>query len=399
VQAPPASIAAPQSLGSRRQAVRRKLATIEATKGGQVSSFLTDSFGREHDYLRISLTEKCNLRCTYCMPDEGAPLSPKENLLTTDEIVRLAGLFVQNGVKKIRLTGGEPTVRKDLVEIVERLSALGLESLGMTSNGIALSRKLPALVQAGLTHLNISLDTLDEHKFELMTRRRGHKTVLGAIAQASELLPSGAATTAGDDGPRLQSLKLNVVVINNVNSDEVLDFVALTRDTDIAVRFIEYMPFDGNKWSTKKLVASADLLEKIATRYGPAAQRAGLPGSTSGQGQGQNIVALTPGNSDTARTYRVEGHKGSFGFISSMTDNFCSGCSRLRMGADGSMKVCLFGEPNISLRDLLRSGASDSDMMAQIGIRVKGKHFKHDGKSGPSDIATHATSPMVLIGG
>lgn len=222
----------------------------------------------------------------------------------------------------------------------------------------------------------------------------GHPAVIKAIHQAVDLL---GPTSAGSR-PALRSLKLNVVVINKLNSEEVVPFVELGKNLPIDVRFIEYMPFDGNRWSTDKLVPSATLLGKIT---------AGYPSSI--------VQAITPGVSDTARTYRIAGYKGSFGFISSMTDHFCSGCSRLRLGADGSMKVCLFGEPKLSLRDMLRAGASDSDLSAAIGKavkvcnipvsripaepRVQKKHFAHDGRSGPSDLAAHATSPMVLIGG
>lgn len=209
------------------------------------------------------------------MLEEGAPFSPREHLLTTDEVVKLASVFVSNGVRKIRLTGGEPTVRKDLPEVVgayslfaassrkirasltnlpmfrslERLSALGLQSLGMTSNGIALPRKLPALVKAGLTHLNISLDTLDPFKFELMTRRRGHSTVLKVIEQASALMNGNSFEASG-----MRSLKLNVVIINNVNDGEVLSFVELTKNLPISIRFIEYMPFDGERTATLPVV-------------------------------------------------------------------------------------------------------------------------------------------------
>lgn len=184
----------------------------------------------------------------------------------------------------------------------------------MTSNGIALSRKLPGLLQAGLTSLNISLDTLDEHKFELMTRRRGHTTVLGAIHQASTLLSN---ETRG-----LHSLKVNVVVIGNVNDAEVPAFVELTRHLPIAVRFIEYMPFSDNRWTDSKLVPSASLLDRI---------RASHPSSA--------LQPIKPKLSDTTREYRIDGFKGTFGFISSMTDHFCAGCSRLRITATGGMKV------------------------------------------------------------
>ena len=307
------------------------------------------------------------------MPSEGAPLSPKEHLLSTDEIIRLASIFVERGgVRKIRLTGGEPTIRRDLAEVISRLAALtGVESIGMTSNGIALGRKLKELVDSGLTGLNISLDTLDEHKFELMTRRRGHSAVLSAIKQAADLLPPAADPSK----PHLHSLKLNVVIISALNSDEVTQFVELTRELPISVRFIEYMPFDGNRWSTQKLVPSADLLARISANY-PATE----------------LEAVQPGVSDTARIYRIKGYKGSFGFISSMTDHFCSGCSRLRIAADGRMKVgfctrevpkvalglthnmfqvCLFGEGTLSLRDMLRQGATDGEIAQAIGIAVK----------------------------
>lgn len=207
-----------------------------------VSPHLIDSFGRRHDYLRISLTEKCNLRCTYCMPEQGVPLLPNDSRLTAAEIERVASVFVRNGVRKIRLTGGEPTVRSDLVDIVERLGRLRqLDSLGITSNGIALKRKLPALVDAGLTHLNLSLDTLDPFKYELMTRRRGFDRVVEVLDLAQRL---------GGRGSPLR-VKLNVVVIRGVNDDEVADFVALTRDQNITVRFIEYMPFEGEFWAPR----------------------------------------------------------------------------------------------------------------------------------------------------
>lgn len=285
-----------------------------------VSPALVDSFGRQHDYLRISLTEKCNLRCTYCMPAQGVPLLPDDNRLSAPEIERVARVFVQHGVRKIRLTGGEPTVRRDLVDIVQRLGRLahprddshprGLDSLGITSNGIALKRKLPQLVDAGLTHLNLSLDTLDPFKYELMTRRRGFDRVLETLHLAQQL-----------EGLRV---KLNVVVIRGVNDHEVPDFVELTRNQDITVRFIEYMPFEDNRWSTRKLVPSADLLSDLESRH-----------------PDRRLVKLTDSATDTTRAYAVEDWKGSFGFISSMTDHFCGTCSRLRIGADGGVKVGL----------------------------------------------------------
>ena len=210
------------------QRARQRIAAVDATKP------LVDLYNRNHTYLRISLTERCNLRCTYCMPEQGVPLTPSAQLLTRQEIIRLANLFVEQGVTKIRLTGGEPTVRKDLIDIVSGLNQLktkGLKTLGMTTNGIALEKKLPMLLAHGMNHLNISLDTLDPWQFELLTRRKGFSHVMKSLEKAVEL---------GFD-----QVKLNCVVIRNLNSNQLLDIVELTRGLPIIVRFIEYMPFDG----------------------------------------------------------------------------------------------------------------------------------------------------------
>jgi len=206
------------------------------------SSFLTDRYSRRHNYLRISITERCNLRCLYCMPAEGVALSPASHLLSTAEILELARVFVAQGVTKIRLTGGEPTVRRDVVELVEALGALsplGLREIAMTSNGIALpERKLQRMVDAGLTALNLSLDTLVPAKFEFMTRRKGLERVLAVVEQTGRM----GFGAVGGEGRR--TLKINVVVMRGVNEDEIVDFVEMTRSKELEVRFIEYMPFD-----------------------------------------------------------------------------------------------------------------------------------------------------------
>ncbi|TBU49983.1 molybdenum cofactor biosynthesis protein [Dichomitus squalens] len=326
-----------------------------------------DAYNRQHNYLRISLTERCNLRCFYCMPSEGIELSLPEHLLSDDEVIRLATLFVKSGVSKIRLTGGEPTVRKGIVEIVvgrlNELRKYGLQSIGMTSNGIALPRKLPALVQNGLTHLNISLDTLDPFKFEIMTRRMGHDAVLRSLR-------ASLAT------PELQSVKLNVVVIKGLNDHEVLDFIEMTKDSRLSVRFIEFMPFTGNKWDKAKMVPSSELLSRIQARY-PALRK------------GSDEL------NDTARSYVIPGYRGSFGFISSMSDHFCGSCNRLRLTADGQIKVCLFDAKEVSLRDEMRRGASDDVLLRTIGRAVSGKKEKH---AGMEDIDVVTNRPMILIG-
>uniref|UniRef100_A0A7C9A2Y1 GTP 3',8-cyclase n=1 Tax=Opuntia streptacantha TaxID=393608 RepID=A0A7C9A2Y1_OPUST len=282
-----------------------------STKGNPVSDMLVDSFGRLHTYLRISLTERCNLRCQYCMPSDGVELTPGPELLSKDEIVRLANLFVSCGVNKIRLTGGEPTIRKDIEEICLQLSGLkGLKTLAMTTNGITLARKLPKLRECGLTSVNISLDTLVPAKFEFMTRRKGHEKVIESINAAVDL--------------GYNPVKVNCVVMRGFNEDEICNFVELTRDKPINIRFIEFMPFDGNVWNVKKLVSYSEMLERVVKRF---------PG----------LKRLKDNPTDTAKNFQIEGHHGSVSFITSMTEHFCAGCNRLRLLADGNLKVCLFG--------------------------------------------------------
>ncbi|BFZ63269.1 hypothetical protein YB2330_004390 [Saitoella coloradoensis] len=330
------------------------------------SAFLTDNHSRQHTYLRISITQKCNLRCTYCMPEEGIELSPPEHLLTTDEILKIAEVFVGQGVTKIRLTGGEPTVRKDIVQLVERLGRLkekGLKELAMTSNGIALARKLPALVKGGLTHLNLSLDTLDPFKYQMMARRKGLEAVLKCIDTALAL--------------GVQPLKINSVVIRNVNDAEILDFVAMTKDKPVEVRFIEYMPFDGNRWNKEKMLSYQEMLERIQAEY-------------------PTFEKVKDHENDTSKTYRVPGFAGRIGFITSMTNHFCGTCNRLRITSDGNLKVCLFGNAEVSLRDLLRQpDITDDKLLETIGMAVKRKHKQH---AGIGNLEHMKNRPMILIG-
>ncbi|CAO3617858.1 unnamed protein product [Cunninghamella echinulata] len=307
-----------------------------------VSDFLIDNFNRQHTYLRISLTEKCNLQCTYCMPEEGVPLTPNKDLLSTEEILTLAELFVRHGITKIRLTGGEPTVRPDVLKIIQGIGQLketyGLKSLGITTNGIALKRKLSDFKLAGLDSLNISLDTLDPNMFQIMTRRKGFDKVMGAIEEAIRL--------------KIPQVKINCVVMRGVNDDQVLNFVELTKQYPIRVRFIEYMPFDGNKWRRDKLIPYKELIDDIEKKYGP-------------------LIKGKDDPNDTTKSYQVKGHQGSLGFITSMTDHFCHTCNRLRITADGNIKVCLFGNEEVSLRDLLRQqqqeiGTYNEDEISKI---------------------------------
>ncbi len=340
-----------------------------AAEAAASTDVLTDRFGRRHTYLRLSLTERCNLRCRYCMPAAGVPLTPRDDLLTTPELVRLAGLFVEAGVGKIRLTGGEPLVRKDAEAVAEALGAMpGLQTLALTTNGLLLARKLDRLHRAGLTHLNLSLDTLRAERFTTLARRPG----LGAVLAALDL--------ALDYGYHGERLKVNVVVMRGVNDDELGDFVALTEALPIEVRFIEYMPFDGNGWAGNTLVPYAEMLNRIGERF--------------------PLDRLGDGPNETARTYRVPGHAGRIGFIASMTAPFCAGCNRLRLTADGALKVCLFGRAEVSLRDRLRAGASDDDLRATVHAAVQRKKAAHDGTEEIAEAARRAQGrPMIRIGG
>ncbi|XP_014672360.1 PREDICTED: molybdenum cofactor biosynthesis protein 1-like [Priapulus caudatus] len=318
------------------------------------SDFLTDSFGRQHDYLRVSLTERCNLRCQYCMPEDGVELTPKKRLLSTEEVITISRVFVKEGVTKIRLTGGEPLVRKDIVDIVGELRKLvGLEQIAMTTNAIVLKSRLPDLHRAGLTHLNISLDTLVPAKFEFISRRKGWSRVMDGI---------DAALAIG-----YSPVKLNCVVMRGLNDDEICDFVDLTRAKDIDVRFIEYMPFNGNKWNDKKMVSYQEMLDLIRSRW-PEVER------------------LTDKPNDTSKAFKIPGFRGQFGFITSMTENFCGTCNRLRITADGNLKVCLFGNTEVSLRDALRGGMSEADLRQVIGAAVGRKKKQHaDANAAPTD--------------
>ncbi|KAG0454492.1 hypothetical protein HPP92_023784 [Vanilla planifolia] len=326
------------------------------------SDMLVDSFGRFHNYLRISLTERCNLRCQYCMPADGVELTPSPQILTSAEIFRLAELFVSSGVDKIRLTGGEPTIRKDIEEICLQLSGLkGLKTLAMSTNGLVLAKKLQKLKECGLGALNISLDTLVPAKFEFMTRRKGHERVIESINAALEY--------------GFNPVKVNCVVMRGINDDEIYDFAELTRAKPINVRFIEFMPFDGNVWNIKKLVPYAEILDKVKQRY-------------------EGVTRLSDRLTDTAKNFTIDGHQGTISFITSMTEHFCAGCNRLRLMADGNLKVCLFGPAEVSLRDPLRAGVDEVGLKEIIGNAIKRKKAAH---AGMFDLAKTANRPMGFI--
>lgn len=338
----------------------------EAIANQTKKSVLTDLFGRHHTYLRMSVSERCNLRCQYCMPEEGVDLTPKERILSSQEIVHIAELFMKQGVNKIRLTGGEPLVRGDLVEIVQGINAFrsryDLQTIAITTNGVTLGKKLPRLKEAGLDLINISLDTLVPAKFEFITRRKGWERVMNSIDVGLDMG---------------YKVKVNCVVMRGVNEEEIVDFVKLTKDKNVDVRFIEYMPFDGNKWNFKKMVSYAEMIDNIKTTF-PELQR------------------MSDQANDTSKAYKVPGHEGQIGFITSMSEHFCGSCNRLRITADGNLKVCLFGNAEVSLRDALRRGAGEEDIWQVIEEAVKRKKKQH---AGMLNLSKMKNRPMILIGG
>jgi cyclic pyranopterin phosphate synthase len=353
---------------------------------------LLDRFGRAHTYLRISVTERCNLRCLYCMPEEGVELLQRDHLLTFEEIERLAALFVRLGARKIRLTGGEPLVRRHFDELALRLGALKrelpppvgrppeapagearLERLLLTTNGLLLLPLLPALRRAGLDAINLSLDTLRPERFRKLTRRDGLPETLRGIR---------AAVEAG------LRVKVNAVAMRGINDDELCDLArAFAGELGVEMRFIEYMPFDGNQWSDAALLPAAEIRAALEREFRLEPQ--GLDLAEGGTAQ---IHLLT----DQAGR-RLPGR---VGIISSMTEPFCASCSRLRLTADGHLRWCLLDEGELDLRAPLRHGASDHDLSLLVAQALERKHAGHAPAEEllQAQASGHARS-MIRIGG
>ena len=305
----------------------------------------TDTYGRTVTDLRVSLTDRCNFRCTYCMPADGLPWLSRADLLTVDEIHRLVRIFVGHGVREIKLTGGEPTARAELVEIVARLRAVDAAlDLSLTTNGFRLDHLAQPLRDAGLDRVNISCDSLLRHRFLAITRRDALDRVRAGMVAAAE---------AG-----FSPVKLNCVLMAGTNDDEVVDFARLARDTGYDVRFIEYMPLDADHaWERAKVVPSRIVREAIDA-----------------------VFALIPRDrgSEPATTYDFsDGAPGSVGFISSVTEPFCSTCNRVRITPEGRLRVCLFSLEETDLRDPMRRGAPDEEIEAVIAGAVLAKWAGH----------------------
>ena len=306
---------------------------------------LRDTFGRVADDLRISVTDRCNFRCTYCMPAEGLRWLPKSEILSFEELTRLLALFVRLGVRSLKVTGGEPTVRADLPMLVRMFRDVGPElDISITTNGMLLDRLAGPLAEAGIDRATVSCDSLLRHRFAEMTRRDALDRVLAGLraAQAAGLTP----------------IKINTVVIAGTNDDEVVDFAAWARDTGYDVRFIEYMPLDAeHAWERAKVVPAARILDAIDAVF--------------------PLEAASHG-AEPAMTYRfADGAPGAVGVIASVTEPFCDTCNRLRLTAEGAFRTCLFAMEETDLREPLRTGASDADLETAIRAAVWTKWSGH----------------------
>ena len=374
------------------------------------AAMLTDSHRRHHTYLRISLSERCNLRCRYCMPPEGVPLSPSQELLTDAEVLDLVRLFASGGVDKIRLTGGEPTLRPTLAPLIASIREQnpGIRSVGITTNALTLSRQLPALMEAGLTHANISLDTLDAARYNDVTRRDGLARVLRAIDDSLEAFGGMYPGTASDPDAGIRGrVKINCVVMKGFNDDELRQFCLLARDQPVDVRFIEWMPFSDNGWSKGRFLSYSDTLARIRgdeQEEEEEEEEEGGHGYRDGDGGDARplpLQRLEDGPNDTTKWWHVTGHRGRIGFITSMTSNFCGTCNRLRIMADGSVKACLFGSSEVSLRDAMRDpDTTEDDLALLVSAAVGRKQFALGGHGNAEGIRkANDNRPMTLIGG
>ena len=303
------------------------------------NTILTDDFGRKHNYLRISLIEKCNLRCTYCMPAEGIALTPKKELMTADEVFAIAQTFVNNGVDKIRLTGGEPLLRKDFPEIIEKLAQLKTE-ISITTNGILIDRHIEVLKQFKVKKINLSLDTLVATKFNTITLRNQFEKVIDNL----HLLLNNDF-----------KVKVNVVLIKGFNDNEIIDFINLTESLPISIRFIEFMPFAGNQWDRSKMVSQTEILDQLSAHFSES-----------------NLEKLEDEKNFTAREFKIKNYLGSFGIISSITNPFCDGCNRIRLTANGKIKNCLFSNSETDLLTPYRNGEAIENSIASA-IKKKKK--------------------------
>jgi len=323
-----------------------------------------DPFHRRIDYLRLSITDRCNLRCTYCMPEDGIPRLSHEDVLNYEEILHLVRVVTRMGISKIRITGGEPLVRKDVLFLCANIAATpGLKSLSLTTNGLLLGQYARSLFVAGIKRVNISLDTLKPEKYAAITRRDAFEQVWAGIRAAQE---TGFAP-----------IKLNAVVMQGVNDDEIEDLVSLTYHYPFEVRFIEFMPFQGEDGESR--LVSADIILERLRRVAPL------------------LPAVSENSNGPARHYRFPNALGKIGIISPISEHFCHTCNRLRLTADGKLRTCLFSVEEHDLKAPLRQGASDEDLTALIRAAISRKPERHELDN--RLLRKCISRPMVKIGG
>ena len=326
---------------------------------------LTDAFGRRLNYLRISVTDRCNLRCVYCVPSKNFRLKQRSQILTYEEIIRVCMIFAEMGIKKIRITGGEPLVRNNIEELVSQLSALPeIKTVAMTTNGVLLKDKVHTLKLAGLASINISLDTLRRDRFKKLTFSDRHQDVIDGIESVLE---------AG-----FSPLKINVVIVAGVNDDEVLDFVELAKTRPVNIRFIEFMPFKFNNWNESSFVPSKKIRAEIERHHRliPVNPQDNIPGP--------------------AKDYKIDGFAGTVSFITSILDHFCNSCNRIRVTADGSIKLCLLSPGEVNILKSLRDGTGDEEIMKKIRLAITSKPERH---LQTSELTGMKNRVMIQVGG
>ena len=333
-----------------------------------IPMMLRDSYNRPIRDLRVSLTDRCNFRCFYCLPHGEPPIAPKEQMLSYEEIEYVCEIFVELGIEKLRLTGGEPMLRRDIETIIRKLTRLktsGLRDLALTTNGYYLPDRAQSLKEAGLDRVTISLDSLKRDVFKRMTGVDVLDKVLAGIAAAK--------------AAKLEPIKINAVIVRGHNEDEVADFAAFAREYDVKMRYIEFMPLDsGHEWAREDVVSGKEIRDRISERF-PLVR-----------------VEVARG-SDTSSRYRfADGAPGEIGIIAPVTEAFCGACSRIRLTADGQIRTCLFSTVEHSLRDVVRSGATRAEIIEYIHsviLKKEPRHFIND----PGFVAPSRT--MSFIGG
>ncbi|MFB3884877.1 MAG: GTP 3',8-cyclase MoaA [Thermodesulfobacteriota bacterium] len=307
---------------------------------------LLDPYSRKINYLRISITDRCNLRCRYCMAEEGIPLIPHEEILTYEELLRIVRVFAREGISKVRLTGGEPLVRKGVTDFVSRLYRIeGIQDLSLTTNGILLKELAQDLKTVGLKRINISLDSLKKERFHQITRRDAFDRVWAGIEEAMRV--------------GFSPIKINMVAIKGLNDDEIESFARLTLQLPLTVRYIEYMPSgNGEEWKENSMIAIPQIQSRL-----------------------EQIFKLIPVPSSRwdgpAKRFRIEGAVGEIGMIGAVSSHFCDDCNRLRLTADGKIRTCLFSDQEFDVKELLRKGGSDLDLKERLLVALRTKPERH----------------------